>query len=230
MGFEGERAMTRDNNILGKFSLDGIPPMPRGQPQIDVTFDIDANGILNYLRSKRAQERKTRSPLLTTRVVCHKKRLNEWFPRQRNSKQKMMLTEIVLKQRMVSRIIASVSNHPLTLNKLKIRSMQVIRRHLKTRLKKQPNGSTQTNLQKRRNTKRSRKSLRESHYQFYKRWEAVLLELEGCLIWEAWEVCQKQVVPLQQLILQVVQRLKKSIKLLLQVLIPIVCILIVNVT
>merc|ERR1711884_772504 len=45
--FEGERAMTRDNNILGKFNLDGIPPMPRGQPQIDVTFDIDANGILN---------------------------------------------------------------------------------------------------------------------------------------------------------------------------------------
>merc|ERR1712051_479178 len=45
--FEGERSMTKDNNILGKFSLDGIPPMPRGQPQIDVTFDIDANGILN---------------------------------------------------------------------------------------------------------------------------------------------------------------------------------------
>ena len=45
--FEGERSMTRDNNLLGKFNLDGIPPMPRGQPQIDVTFDIDANGILN---------------------------------------------------------------------------------------------------------------------------------------------------------------------------------------
>jgi L1 cell adhesion molecule like protein len=45
--FEGERAMTRDNNTLGKFSLDGIPPMPRGQPQIEVTFDLDANGILN---------------------------------------------------------------------------------------------------------------------------------------------------------------------------------------
>merc|ERR1712091_57545 len=45
--FEGERAMTRDNNILGKFNLDGIPPMPRGVPQIDVTFDIDANGMLN---------------------------------------------------------------------------------------------------------------------------------------------------------------------------------------
>merc|ERR1711959_591689 len=45
--FEGERAMTKDNNILGKFNLDGIPPMPRGQPQIDATFDIDANGVLN---------------------------------------------------------------------------------------------------------------------------------------------------------------------------------------
>merc|ERR1719263_1417888 len=39
--------MTKDNNLLGKFNLDGIPPMPRGQPQIEVTFDIDANGILN---------------------------------------------------------------------------------------------------------------------------------------------------------------------------------------
>jgi len=45
--FEGERAMTKDNSVLGKFQLEGIPPMPRGQPQIDVTFDIDANGILN---------------------------------------------------------------------------------------------------------------------------------------------------------------------------------------
>merc|ERR1711943_110559 len=47
MGFEGERAMTKDNNLLGKFHLDGIPPAPRGVPQIEVTFDIDANGILN---------------------------------------------------------------------------------------------------------------------------------------------------------------------------------------
>merc|ERR1712188_58935 len=44
---EGERAMTKDNNLLGKFELSGIPPAPRGVPQIEVTFDIDANGILN---------------------------------------------------------------------------------------------------------------------------------------------------------------------------------------
>jgi heat shock protein 1/8 len=45
--FEGERQFTRDNNLLGKFTLDGIPPMPRGVPQIEVSFDVDANGILN---------------------------------------------------------------------------------------------------------------------------------------------------------------------------------------
>lgn len=44
--FEGERAITKDNNLLGKFHLDGIPPAPRGIPQIEVTFDIDSNGIL----------------------------------------------------------------------------------------------------------------------------------------------------------------------------------------
>ncbi|XP_057661260.1 heat shock protein 68-like [Diorhabda carinulata] len=45
--FEGERAMTKDNNLLGTFDLTGIPPAPRGVPKIEVTFDLDANGILN---------------------------------------------------------------------------------------------------------------------------------------------------------------------------------------
>ena len=45
--YEGERKFTRDNNKLGEFNLNGIPPMPRGQPQIEITYDVDANGILN---------------------------------------------------------------------------------------------------------------------------------------------------------------------------------------
>jgi len=53
--FEGERGMTKDNHILGKFNLEGIPPARRGEPQIEVTFDIDANGILNVS----AQEKTT---------------------------------------------------------------------------------------------------------------------------------------------------------------------------
>jgi L1 cell adhesion molecule like protein len=52
--FEGERALTKDNTLLGKFQLDGIPPMPRGMPQIEVTFDIDVNGILNVSASEKS--------------------------------------------------------------------------------------------------------------------------------------------------------------------------------
>jgi heat shock protein 1/8 len=44
--FEGERTLTRDNRVLGQFQLDGLPPVPRGIPQIEVAFDVDANGIL----------------------------------------------------------------------------------------------------------------------------------------------------------------------------------------
>ena len=52
--FEGERAMTRDNRLLGKFQLEGIPPMPRGVPQVEVSFDIDANGILNVSAAEKS--------------------------------------------------------------------------------------------------------------------------------------------------------------------------------
>jgi L1 cell adhesion molecule like protein len=52
--YEGERGMVKDNHMLGKFMLDGIPPAPRGVPQIEVTFNIDANGILNVTACDKA--------------------------------------------------------------------------------------------------------------------------------------------------------------------------------
>jgi molecular chaperone DnaK len=52
--FQGERSMARDNRLLGVFQLVGIPPAPRGVPQVEVTFDIDANGILNVSAKDRA--------------------------------------------------------------------------------------------------------------------------------------------------------------------------------
>jgi len=58
--YEGERAMTKDNNLLGKFELTGIPPAPRGVPQIDVTFDIDANGILNVTAADKSTGRQNK--------------------------------------------------------------------------------------------------------------------------------------------------------------------------
>lgn len=58
--YEGERAMTKDNNLLGKFELSGIPPAPRGVPQIEVTFDIDANGILNVTALERSTNKENK--------------------------------------------------------------------------------------------------------------------------------------------------------------------------
>jgi L1 cell adhesion molecule like protein len=52
--YEGERAMTKDNNLLGTFDLTGLPPMPRGVPQIEITYKIDANGILNVSALEKA--------------------------------------------------------------------------------------------------------------------------------------------------------------------------------
>jgi L1 cell adhesion molecule like protein len=52
--YEGERQFTKDCNLLGTFKLDNIPPMPRGVPQIDVSFDIDANGILNVSAAEKS--------------------------------------------------------------------------------------------------------------------------------------------------------------------------------
>eukprot|EP00928_Gymnodinium_smaydae_P025024 TRINITY_DN2006_c1_g1_i1.p2 TRINITY_DN2006_c1_g1~~TRINITY_DN2006_c1_g1_i1.p2 ORF type:complete len:754 (+),score=234.79 TRINITY_DN2006_c1_g1_i1:95-2263(+) len=56
--YEGERAMTKDNRLLGQFQLDGIPPAPRGVPQIEVGFDLDSNGILNVSAADKTTGRK----------------------------------------------------------------------------------------------------------------------------------------------------------------------------
>merc|ERR1712093_211251 len=53
--YEGERPLTKDNHLLGKFDLTGIPPAPRGTPQIEVIFEIDANGILNVAAEDKAR-------------------------------------------------------------------------------------------------------------------------------------------------------------------------------
>merc|ERR1712223_1662207 len=58
--YEGERTLTKDNHKLGEFNLTGIPPAPRGTPQIEVTFDIDANGILNVSACEKATGRENK--------------------------------------------------------------------------------------------------------------------------------------------------------------------------
>jgi molecular chaperone DnaK len=60
---QGERPMAGDNMTLGRFRLEGIPPAPRGLPQVEVTFDIDANGILNVTAKDRATEKEQKVPI-----------------------------------------------------------------------------------------------------------------------------------------------------------------------
>ena len=70
--YEGERKFTKDNNILGKFDLNGIPPMPRGVPQIEVTFNVDANGILQVEASEKSSGKKE-----TITIKAEKGRLSD---------------------------------------------------------------------------------------------------------------------------------------------------------
>lgn len=70
--YEGERAMTEDNHLLGTFELSGIPPAPRGTPEIEVTFEIDVNGILTVTAKE-----KTSNNIQTVTITTEKGRLSE---------------------------------------------------------------------------------------------------------------------------------------------------------
>ena len=70
---QGERPMAKDNRTLGKFHLVGIPPAPRGIPQVEVTFDIDANGILNVSAKDLGRARSRGSPSLPPAVSARKR-------------------------------------------------------------------------------------------------------------------------------------------------------------
>lgn len=64
---QGEREMAADNKVLGQFTLVGIPPAPRGVPQVEVTFDIDANGIVHVSAKDKGTGREQQSEFLQTR-------------------------------------------------------------------------------------------------------------------------------------------------------------------
>jgi molecular chaperone DnaK len=92
---QGERPMATDNKSLGQFILDGIPPAPRGIPQIEVTFDIDANGILNVTAQDKATGRSqkitiTASSGLTKDEIEHMKKEAETFAEQDNKRKELI--------------------------------------------------------------------------------------------------------------------------------------------
>jgi molecular chaperone DnaK (HSP70) len=74
--YEGESACTKDNNLLGKFELSGIPPAPLGVPQVEVTFDIDANGILNLSASDKTTGKSDRMTITNDKVCLSKEEID----------------------------------------------------------------------------------------------------------------------------------------------------------
>jgi len=76
--YEGERAMTKDNHNLGKFDLTGIPPAPRGVPQIEVTFDIDANGILNVSACDKSTGKQNKITITNDKGRLSKEEIEGW--------------------------------------------------------------------------------------------------------------------------------------------------------
>merc|ERR1712167_162494 len=105
--FEGERAMTKDNNQLGKFHLDGIPPAPRGVPQITVTFDIDANGILNVSAKDKSSGKEQQITITNEKGRCPKRRSSAWLTRPRSTKPRTRPTRSRSRPRTVWRTTAS---------------------------------------------------------------------------------------------------------------------------
>ena len=93
--------MTRDNHLLGKFDLTGIPPAPRGVPQIEVTFDIDANGILNVSAVDKSSGKQEKINITMTTSVCPKKTLREWSLMLKSTRLKMTNKKNVSLLRMV---------------------------------------------------------------------------------------------------------------------------------
>jgi heat shock protein 1/8 len=75
--YEGERGFTKDNNMLGNFHLDGIPPAPRGVPQIEVTFDVDANGIMNISAADKSTGKSNKITITNDKGRLSKEQIEE---------------------------------------------------------------------------------------------------------------------------------------------------------
>ena len=110
--YEGERAMTKDNNLLGKFDLSGIPPAPRGVPQIEVTFDIDANGILNVSAVDKSTGKQNKITITNDKGRLSKEDIERMVQDAEKYKDEDDNKKVVLQRKTLLKVTASVSNPP----------------------------------------------------------------------------------------------------------------------
>ena len=85
--YEGERGFTKDNNLLGSFHLDGIPPAPRGVPQIEVSFDIDANGIMNITAVEKSSGKSNNISITNDKGRLSKEQIEEMIKKAEEFKE-----------------------------------------------------------------------------------------------------------------------------------------------
>jgi len=85
--YEGERQFTKDNNMLGNFHLDGIPPAPRGVPQIEVSFDIDANGIMNISAADKSTGKSNKITITNDKGRLSKEQIEEMIKKAEEFKE-----------------------------------------------------------------------------------------------------------------------------------------------
>lgn len=85
--YEGERGFTKDNNLLGSFHLGGIPPAPRGVPQIEVSFDVDANGIMNITAVEKSSGKKNNISITNDKGRLSKEQIDEMIKRAEEFKE-----------------------------------------------------------------------------------------------------------------------------------------------
>ena len=177
--YEGERSMTRDNNLLGKFHLDGIPPMPRGVPQIEVTFDIDADGILNVSAvekstGKENKRRKNEKGRLSADEIEKMVQEAEKFKAEDEAKKARIEAKNSLENYTFT-VRNSLRDEAVS-SKLAASWRRRTRRRSRRRSTRRCRGWTTTRTRRRRSTSRSRRSCRSS-----RRWLVMLLRVV-CLV------------------------------------------------
>jgi len=158
--FEGERSMTRDNNLLGKFHLDGIPPMPRGVPQIEVTFDIDANGIMNVSAVEKSTGKENKITITNDKGRLSKDEVERMVKEAEKFKQQDEGQKDKVEARNGLENYCFSLRNSIAEQGLLRRSLLVTRRNLSPRLRTSLNGLSRIVRLRRRCSRRSRRRWR----------------------------------------------------------------------